>query len=394
MFSTRTLKQKVMPGGTGGIDSPRPGAYRACGKFEVSTVQVDPFLQGASPAGGDAFRGDVASGIQIPGTQAASRYLLLLARAKFNIGRRVRLVGIRQYASIGATQVNGTPLATTSVAVASNGTVLPLVGGVLNVGSTAGFPAGPSTIIVDTTDGPETLSYTAIGGPTTFTGVNGGSPGVVLFTGNVVDSTAFAPASIYTSFFEKPIVTPRWRFPDGNISWHVMALPPNVPTPAFLGGLPVGATGNVTNQKPGFAFDNTSSPSILSLTGKADGVAYLAPNGGRPFGVPLTPDLGSIHDMRWPWDSANSWHYSLDVPINAPCDICLYASVQQTNTESRNLPSVPPSPVPGSAAAGFGTLTPEDQFLLTFPTTAAYWRVAGALVFAENCCEDCQEQST
>jgi hypothetical protein len=391
MFSTRALKQKVMPGGVGGIDSPGPVAYRNCRKFEVSTVQVDSFLQ-ASAAGGDAFGGNVSTGIQIPNVQSAGgRYLVMLARAKFNIGRSVRLVGLRQYVSMGATQKNGTPEGSTTVAVASNGQVLPIVAGVLNVVATAGFPAGPSTLTIDTMIGPQLFTYTAIGSGTTFTGVSGGAPGSSLTLGDPVDGPLL-PSSIYTSYFEKPIVTPRWRFPDGNISWHVMALQPNVPTPSFLGSLPIDVTGNINNQAPGFAFNNTSGPSILANTGMSD-TAYVPPNGGRPFGVPLTPDLGNIHDMRFPWDSANSWHYSVDVPINAPCDIVFYASVQQTNTDSRNLPSLPPSPIACSDAAGFSTLAPEDQFLLTFPATAAYWRIAGALVFAENCQEDRQEQS-
>lgn len=386
MFSTRALKQKVMPGGVGGVDSPGPAAYRSCGKFEVSTVQVDPYLQGAAPAGGDAFGGSVSTGIQIPQTPGEGRFLLLLARAKFNIGRRVRLVGIRQYASIAGTQSNGPSLATTTVAPASNGQTLPIVAGVLNVVSTSGFPSA-GTLLIQTPCGLQTLTYTAIGSGTTFTGVNGGCCGT-LTTGDIVTSSVLAPSTAYSSFFEKPIVTPRWRFPDGNISWHVMAVQPNVPTPSFL----VGTAGNINNQTPGFAYNNTTSPSILG--NGAGEVGYTPSNGGRPFGAPLTPDLGNIHDMRWPWDSANSWHYSLDVPINAPCDIVLYASVQQTNTETRNLPSVPPSPVPGADAAGFSTLSPEDQFFLTFPTTCAYWRVAGALVFAEHCCENCQEQHT
>lgn len=298
-----------MPGGTGGIDSPAPGAYRSCGKFEVSTVQVDPFLQGVAPAGGDAFRGNVSTGIQIPSfVSGNSRFLCLLARAKFNQNRRVRLVGIRQYVSIGAPQINGT-------------------------GDTQ-----------------------------------------------------------YTSYFEKPITSPRWRFPDGNVSWHVMALQPNIPAPAFLGALPVGVTGNIGNQAPGFSFvNNSGASSILSLGSSSGGDAtYTAPNGGRPFGVPLTPDLGNIHDLRWPWDSANSWHYSLDVPINVPCDVALYASVQQTNASGRNNPTPPAAPEGVAATSAFSALSPEDQFLLTFPTSAQYWRIAGALVFAENCCEDCK----
>lgn len=300
MFQTRALVQKVQPGGTGGIDSPAPVAYRSGGKFEYSTVQIDPYLQGAAPLGGDAFAGNVSTGIIIPptiSTNTSGRYLCLLAYASFQQGRRVRLVGLRQYLSIGASQ---------------------------------------------TVDGAVT-------------------------------------------YFEKQITSPLWRFPDGNVSWHVMALPPNTQRPAFLAGLPAGVSGNVGNQIPGNAFVNARTPAILSLSSSTDGVgAYMPPNGGRPYGHPLTADLGNIHDVRFPWDSANAWHYSVDVPINPPCDVALYASVKQTSTAARTVPAVPPSPVAGAPAAGFSTLSPEDQFFLTFPATAVYWRVAGALVFAEN----------
>jgi hypothetical protein len=384
LFSTRALKQKVMPGGTGGIDSPGPAAYRECGKSEVSTVQVDPFLQ-ASAFGGDAFNGSVATGIQLSTVGALNgRILCLLARAKFNQGRRVRLVGVRQYLSIGSPQTNGTPAATTTVAKDAAGTTLPIVAGTLDVASTAGFPASGS-FIIDTVTGPQTFTYSGNHNPT-FDGVNGGLPGGVLFGGEVVTSTAFAAGSEYTSYFERQVTSPRWRFPDGNVSWHVMAMQPNTPTPAFL-VLPGGVTGNVTNQPPGSAFALANTPSILALSSAAD-AGYTPPNGGRPFGNPLTPDLGNFHDLRFPWDSANAWHYSVDVPINAPCDIALFASVAQTDPEGRNNPTPPASPILSAPSAGVSTLSPEDQFYLTFVETAVYWRIAGALVFAENCGED------
>lgn len=295
MLNTRTLLQRALPGGAGGVDSPGPVAYRRGGKIEVSTVQVDPYLQGAAPFGGDAFKGNVSTGILVPQAtdNTDGRFLCLLAYASFQSGRRVRLVGVRQYLSIGAPQ-------------------------------------------------------------TSDSGVS--------------------------SFFEKQVTSPLWRFPDGNASWHVMALPPNTQRPAFLGALPAGVSGNATNQLPGFAFVNTKGPAVLSLTSAIDDAAdgkYLPPNGGRPFGAPLTGDLGNIHDLRWPWGSANSWHYSVDVPINPPCDVAMYVSIKQTNTATRNNPTVP-------EGVNLSVLSPEDQFYLSFPTTAVYWRVAGSLVFAEQ----------
>ena len=387
MFSTRALKQRTMPGGAGGIDSASPQAYRKCSKFEVSTVQVDPYLQATAPNGGDAFGGNVSMGIQVPDSgESDSRYLILLARAKFNSGRRVRLVGIRQYASIGAVQVNDSSQGSTTIAAASNGQSVPIVAGTINVASTSGFAAGPGdTITVITDSGAQTFTYTATT-PTSFTGVSGGTS-ATLFTGDTVTGSTAGPANQYVSYVEKPIVTPRWRFPDGNISWHVMALQPNVPAPAFLSGLPAGVSGTIGNQTPGFAFANAMTPAILGLSSGASDAPYTPANGGRPYGVPLTGDLGNMHDMRFPWDNAQSWHYSVDVSIPTPCDIALYCSVLQTNISTRKLPKAPADSSVGTAA-WFATLTPEDRFMLANPDTSQYWRVAGSLVFAENCDDD------
>jgi hypothetical protein len=287
----------------------------------------------------------------------------------------VRLVGLRQYISIGAPQLNGTPIATTSIASGSNGQTMPIVSGTVRVASVSGFPSSGSAVVA-TASGPVTLTYSGVAAGQ-LTGVNVGASGI-LFTGNTVTSTTWAANSQVSSYLEKQVTSPLWRFPDGNVSWHVMALPPNSQRPAFLGALPAGVTGNVTNQLPGYAFVSAKTPAILSLTSAADQAsdnAYWPPNGGRPTGAPLTADLGNIHDIRFPWDSANSWHYSVDVPINPPCDVALYASVKQTNTATRTNPTPP---------ANLSVLGPEDQFYLTYPSTAVYWRVAGSLVFSEN----------
>ena len=295
-----------MPGGSGGIGSPGILANRKCGKYEYSTRQYDEFLppvgqvgpDGSARGGSDPYKGTNYTGIRVPNFAVVGgqpRYLMLLARASFNIGRRVRLCGVRQYASIGGTQLTG------------EGT-----------------------------------------------------------TG-------------YESFFEFPITSPMWRFPDGNISWHVMVMPPNSgESGAFLGGV---NASNVAGMPPGYAWDLSHTPAILALTNTPDTVGYVGTNGGRPVGTPITPDLGNFHDMRFPWDSSQIWNDSVNIPITPPCDVAFFASVLQTDPTRRNNPRAP-------SGTGIAYLSPEDRFYLTFLSTAVYWRVSGSLIFAENCEDD------
>jgi hypothetical protein len=65
----------------------------------------------------------------------------------------------------------------------------------------------------------------------------------------------------------------------------------------------------------------------------------------------------------------------LDIEIEGPCAIELYASVQQTN------PSTRPT-IPTLTATQLALLPPEEQFVAAFPS-AVYTKIAGSLIFEE-----------
>lgn len=92
----RLIELQTMPGGVAaGIHSKlRPGRY------EVSTLGEDPFLQ---LFGSDPYNSPSYTGLMVPTaptTTAQNRYLFQLARASFNVGEVATLRGIRQYASL------------------------------------------------------------------------------------------------------------------------------------------------------------------------------------------------------------------------------------------------------------------------------------------------------
>jgi hypothetical protein len=178
--------------------------------------------------------------------------------------------------------------------------------------------------------------------------------------------------------FEMAVTTPTWRFPDGNVSWHLVREP-------FFDGLPGRPRPKDTAS---FAFQTSESPALLYLDANwSSGIdpfthappyymlnmsAYTAPSGLRGQWEPLA-DLGNVHDLRAPWDAARAWE-SLDVPCEGICRISLYASVLQTNPASparvTDLETIPANP-------------PEEAFLADVPN-AIYWRVAGALIFEDE----------
>jgi hypothetical protein len=96
---------------------------------------------------------------------------------------------------------NGTTLASTTIAVASNAAVLPQA--TINVASTVGFytassgPAIPGTILVTTSNGPQIVSYTGVGSATTFTGCSGGT-GTMSTGGAITAGPVVAPGSLGT----------------------------------------------------------------------------------------------------------------------------------------------------------------------------------------------------
>ena len=165
---------------------------------------------------------------------------------------------------------------------------------------------------------------------------------------------------------EREIQSPGWRFPDGNVSWHVTRVSPGLVAPP----VPTTAVTGVAPSSTSFRYAN--SPALIYETISSDVTAYTAPYGGQPLGDPLCADLGCFHDLRWGWRRDTAWR-SLDVPVQTPCDVVFWASVYQAGG----------APVLPSFTAGAPGVPDEDNFYKSFPG-ARYWRVAGRMVFDQR----------
>jgi hypothetical protein len=162
---------------------------------------------------------------------------------------------------------------------------------------------------------------------------------------------------------EKEVQSPFWKFTDGNVSWHLRRIPPTHQQQA-----------NIYNAE-GLSYLDSQTPSLLYLNAPTEAGGYIAPN--KIPGVPLVAQLGTFYDLRWNWRDDHAF-FSLDAEIQGPCDIALFASVRQTNPETRTA-----LVLPGSLPAGTDSIPQEDAFVVNFPTSI-YWRIAGALLFQEE----------
>ena len=168
-----------------------------------------------------------------------------------------------------------------------------------------------------------------------------------------------------TVVFRKEIRSPLWHPPDGDISWHVMVI-----------NRVSRDTRNPANAD-GFIFQDSTAPALLFQTTGP----YSPPNGGRPWGIPMAASLGNIHELRYRWRADNS-EYVLDIPVPAPCDVVLFASVRQSD------PALNPTLADPLVTQQFQALSEEDRFLVAYNTFAQYGVIAGSLVFDENLGED------
>jgi hypothetical protein len=186
-----------------------------------------------------------------------------------------------------------------------------------------------------------------------------------------------ASASIPSRPVELEVTTPGFRFPDGDVSWHLVREPPQ-------GDIPV--------QRPNtdlvnFLFADSAGPALLYQTATFSAAtgfymlnltAYTPPLQRQGTWEPIA-GLGNVHDLRTEWRHGHAWH-SLNAVVEGECRISLYASVLQTNPLTRPVPTLP---------AGLVGVPPEEAFIASMATVAVedgvkYWRVAGALI-TEDC---------
>jgi len=256
--------------------------------IEIASSGIDEYLQGI---GGDPYLGSSSMGLRVPTLatpDSLHRYLFLLASFSLGEGSRARIVGYRQFASLGA-------------------------------------------VVVD------------------------------------------------NRYVEQPIFSPNFRLPDGNVSWHLQRLgPPNAggypqqdPTPLDLRSFKKGwADGpcllySSYTIAPGNGF-------YTQLT------SYTPPSAGKPWGTPLRAGTqGTFFDQRAPWLSAQSW-LSLDMTLDGPDTIALFASVYQS---AGTYPAAASSPLKFQNG-----LSNEEQFCGNFGSGTSesprpiYWRVGGSLI--------------
>lgn len=185
-----------------------------------------------------------------------------------------------------------------------------------------------------------------------------------------------------TYVVEQQVVTPNWRFVDGNISWHLHVMSgPNAQ------GVPKGTSpsGDLDSFKqywsdsPALLYGPPAPAAITAPGVYTTLTSYTPPNGGKPWGSAINSKQGTFYDMRSPWQDDRAWD-SLDIPVRGPKTVAFFASVRQTNPATR-LALTPPTYAPLG-------LPPEEQFLLEYPggkeaPGAIYWRVGGALIVEE-----------
>jgi hypothetical protein len=202
-----------------------------------------------------------------------------------------------------------------------------------------------------------------------------------------IAQTTGTETNVTRRVIEQQITTPFFRFPDGDISWHIR----------LLGEQP---TELMTGQRPGAADMNSfiqygaNTPALLYGPPAPDVpvgriypniATYTPPNGGRPYGNPIPNKMGDFFDIRTQWMTHGAWG-SLEMPIYGPETVAFFCSVRQTDPNTRPNIVVPDAP-PDFYSNG---LSPEEQFILNFTTTSdittfgpQYWRVAGSLIFEE-----------
>jgi hypothetical protein len=184
---------------------------------------------------------------------------------------------------------------------------------------------------------------------------------------------------------EFPVVTPAWRFVDGDVTWHLRQLGAlsNLGIPSSVLQTAVPQPSN------SFAYRYASSGGSALLYEAAtlpgslyvDLTAYTPPNGGKPWGVAVENggDFNTFYSLRTPHQTWGAWN-ALDIDVEGPNSWAFFASVYQTNPVTRGVISVPGTIISSG-------ILPEEAFIINFSDIASgdksaiqYFRVGGSLV--------------
>lgn len=166
---------------------------------------------------------------------------------------------------------------------------------------------------------------------------------------------------------ELEITSPGWHFQDANISWHLRWEPNH---------FSAASTFDPAGQIPGTSPQTEGQDTALLYVPPF--LPYTPPGAGIPPGSSVD-FLGTWREMRY----QDMQSRELSIPVIGPGKVTFYASVHQTNVETRCPITIP---------AGVGR--PEDQFVaaLEADNDVVYGRVAGGLaVELFPCCNDLLE---
>jgi hypothetical protein len=168
-----------------------------------------------------------------------------------------------------------------------------------------------------------------------------------------------------TMLIEQEVTSPVFRFPDGNVSWHLVKVGPELLESLVFGLPPFSGIENLAwrmSQTPALLAETITLPALDKYY--VDLTAYVPPNLGHPYGDSIG-QCKTIHDLRANWRDDHAWS-ALNIPVEGPGFFCLFASVKQTAGVALTAPT-----------NAQGT-SPEYQFISNYPS-AIYWRVGGAL---------------
>ncbi len=163
---------------------------------------------------------------------------------------------------------------------------------------------------------------------------------------------------------EREVKAPFWSFPDGNVQWYlrhsqIRSRGGNVPA-AYL---------------PGWDNDPYGLDSSILYLGSPPPIGpYTPPANGMPFGDPLGI-YGTMRGIQFPWWTHTSNQNALELEVEGPAIIGMYASIWQTDPVTRPVPGLGPVPSNFTTEAG---LEEEDKFWIAFPC-ARYYRIAAEL---------------
>jgi hypothetical protein len=187
--------------------------------------------------------------------------------------------------------------------------------------------------------------------------------------------------------YEMPVTSRFWKFPDGNVSWHLVREPNDDPRILAARSVQDAASWRYLQadqsamlyKRATFAAGAFNPSTGAPLFYPQGLLTYTPPDfwAGKESGI---ADLGNMKSIVYPWSSESD--DKLNIVVSGNCRVTLYASVLQTDPATR----LKPVTLTSANVISSG-ITPEDAFVSNFTTgeggTAGpnYWRIFGSILF-------------